>query len=61
MADAHEEAFKALMVAIKEQAEEVKGADHLNVNTRAAALRDLAAAYRHLRGGAQPGGVSVEK
>ncbi|MCK2026667.1 hypothetical protein KZC56_10185 [Microbacterium sp. SSW1-47] len=49
------------MDAIKEQAEEVKTSEHLNVNAKAAALRDLAAAYRHLRGGAQPGGFSLEK
>ncbi|MFF3029135.1 hypothetical protein [Microbacterium sp. NPDC057944] len=57
----HEEAFRAVMVAIKDQAEAIGAADHLNENTKAAALRDLAAAYRHLRGGAQPGGVSVDK
>lgn len=61
MALAHEEAFKAVMVAIKEQAEAVGEDDRLNGVGKAAALRDLAAAYRHLRGGAQPGGVNVEK
>lgn len=61
MATSHEEAFKAIMVAIKTEAEAVTAADHLNPNIRAAALRDLAAGWRHLRGGPQPGGVGVEK
>lgn len=61
MAAAHEEAFNAIMVALKAEAEEVQKADHLNVTSRASALRDLAAGWRHLRGGAQPGGFSSEK
>ncbi|MFF2387828.1 hypothetical protein [Agromyces sp. NPDC058104] len=57
---AHEDAFRAVMIAIKERAEAV-GEANMQESAKAAALRDLAAAYRHLRGGAQPGGVSVEK
>lgn len=57
---AHEEAFEALMKEIKAGAERIPESG-LHENQKASALRDLAAAYRHLRGGAQPGGVSVEK
>lgn len=60
MASAHEESFNAIQVAIKERAEAV-GDSNLNEAAKASALRDLAAAWRHLRGGAQPGGISVEK
>ncbi len=56
----HGEAFDAVMSAIKASAEKLEGLE-INEVARASALRDLAAAYRHLRGGAQPGGVSVEK
>lgn len=56
----HEEAFKAIMTAIKQRAEAV-GTANLHETAKAAALRDLAAAYRHLRGGAQPGGVHIDK
>lgn len=60
MATAHEEAFEAVMKEIKASAERIPEAS-LHETSRASALRDLAAAYRHLRGGAQPGGVHVEK
>lgn len=60
MTTAHEEAFDALMKEIKASAERIPQAP-LHETGRAAALRDLAAAYRHLRGGQQPGGVYVEK
>lgn len=56
----HEDAFNALMKEIKASAERLPEAS-LNETDRAAALRNLAAAYRHLRGGAQPGGATVEK
>lgn len=60
MASAHEAAFEAVMKEIKASAERLPEAA-LHEPARAAALRDLAAAYRHLRGGQQPGGVLVEK
>lgn len=56
----HEDTFEAVMTAIKETAGKM-GQSGLHEGLQAAALRDLAAAYRHLRGGAQPGGVHVEK
>lgn len=59
MASVHEEAFEAVMKEIKASAERIPGAA-LHETSRAAALRDLAAAYRHLRGGQQPGGVHVD-
>ena len=60
MANAYEEAFVALMKEIKASAERVPQAS-LHETARAAALRDLSAAWRHLRGGAQPGGGLADK
>lgn len=57
---AHEEAFVTLMKEIKAAAERA-GEANITESSRAAALRDLAAAWRHLRGGEQPGGVHVGK
>lgn len=59
MATAHEAAFEAIMIEIKASAERIPN-ESLHEPSRAAALRDLAAAYRHLRGGPQPGGVHVD-
>jgi len=56
----HEDAFKAVMTAIQESADRIGPDDGMYEHQRAAALRDLAAAYRHLRGGQQPGSVHVE-
>ena len=58
--NAHEEAFAALMKEIKANAERIPGSS-LPEGQKAPALRDLAAAYRHLRGGPQPGSISLEK
>lgn len=58
MASAHEEAFNAVMKEIKASAERL-GQASITEGARAAALRELAAAYRHLRGGQQPGGAQV--
>lgn len=60
MATSAESAFEALMKEIKASAQRIPEAN-LHETGRAAALRDLAAAWRHLRGGAQPGGTVVEK
>lgn len=57
MGSAQEESFEAIQVAIKERAEAISDAN-LHEAAKASALRDLAAAWRHLRGGAQPGGIS---
>lgn len=55
-----EDAFNALMKEITASAERLSETN-LNEMDRAAALRNLAAGWRHLRGGAQPGGATVEK
>ena len=57
---AYEEAFQTLMKEIKAAAE-LAGKANMTETSRAAALRDLSAAWRHLRGGEQPGGVHVGK
>jgi len=54
-----EETFDALMAAIKSASDRVTAAA-MHEGPRAAALRDLAAAWRHLQGGEQPTTVHVE-
>ncbi len=60
MATASDATFEAVMKEIKACAVRV-GSENTTEANKAATLRDLAAAYRHLRGGAQPGGTVVEK
>lgn len=55
-----EKTADALFSAIEAAVKRVE-ASGMNETSKASALRDLAAAFRHVRGGAQPGGVSVEK
>lgn len=59
MASVEDEAFETLMREIKASAERIPQAA-LRETSRASALRDLSAAFRHLRGGQQPGGVHID-
>lgn len=59
MSSKHNEAQEALFAAITEVVPKLDG--YSNASARANILKDLALAFRLTAGGAQPGGINVEK